>query len=168
MVSSRKRRWKTTHIIDQNLKIVSLLQISFRKGAAGLKAVWPNDIFTCTSTVSNAGKITFCSGGHWKMLSLVLPATIDCPAMESAADCLKASQTNCFPVRPSPSDRRYRRWYLRKAWHRLGRTCCRGMSNSRLPPAHCSMPSARFFAQDSHSPRIGLQTFLMPESENMK
>ena len=103
-----------------------------------------------------------------EMLILVLPATLYCPAMESAADCWKGSQTNCFPVRPSPSDRRYRRWYLRKAWHRLGRTCCRGMSSSRLPPDHYSMPSARFFAQDSHSPRIGLQTFLMPESENMK
>lgn len=59
MVSSRKRRWKTTDTVDQNLKIVSLLQISFRKGAAGSKAVWPNDIFTCTSTVSNYVKSRF-------------------------------------------------------------------------------------------------------------
>jgi len=59
MVSSRKRRWKTTDIIDPNLKIVSLLQLSFRKGAAGLKAACSNDIFTCTLTVSNNLKSRF-------------------------------------------------------------------------------------------------------------
>jgi len=45
MVSSGKRRRKTTDIIDQIFQIVSLLQISIRKGAAGLKEVWQNDIF---------------------------------------------------------------------------------------------------------------------------
>jgi len=59
MVSSRKRRWKTTDIIDHNQKKVSFLQISFRKGAAVLKAACPNDIFTCTSTVSNNLKSRF-------------------------------------------------------------------------------------------------------------
>lgn len=103
-----------------------------------------------------------------QMLSLVLPAMTNCPAPESAADCWTGLQTNCFPVRPSSSHRRYSRRYLPEAWHRLGRTCCRGTGSSRLPLDHYSMPSARFFAQDLHSPRIGLQTFLMPESENFK
>lgn len=171
MVLSRKRRWKATDIIDQNLKIVSLLQISFRKGAAVLKAVWPNDIFTCTSTVWNTVKSLFVPEaiGNAKFnMGLVLPAMTNYPAMGSAADCWTGLQTNRFPARPRSSDRRYRRRYQPGAGRRRWRTCYRGTSSYLLLLDHYSMPSAPFFARDSYSPRIGLRTFLLPESENVQ
>lgn len=125
----------------------------------------------CTSTLSKTVKSRFVPeaiGNATFNTGLVLPAMTNCRAMGSEADCWMGLQTNCFPVRPSSSDQRDRRRYRPEGWHRLWRTYCRGTSSSLLHLDHYSMPSARFFAQDSHSPRIGLQTFLLPESENMK
>lgn len=141
------------------------------EGCSWFKSSMTKWYFLCTSTVSKTVKSRFVPeaiGNATFNTGLVLPAMTNCRAMGSEADCWMGLQTNWFPVRPSSSDQTDSGRYRPERWHRLWRTYCRGMSSSLLHLDHYSMPSARFFAQDSHSPRIGLQTFLLPESEIWK